>query len=142
MKKDDRKILSVDELLHLQSDKHDKKDQSVPDVDTSKFVLKQKPMEKASRNFAPVVKFTDEQRKQFQQGGSGKSRDAVLAEQARQAIKIAELHAKEDAIEQEKAAAEKPPEEVKTLTNEIKSGSFDFGFGALIEGAEDLKETI
>jgi len=145
MKKEERRILSVQEILHLQSDKHEKKSDVMPEIDTSKFVLNQKP-KVAVRTFAPTVKISDEQRRQFSQGDTALNREAVLAEQARRAIELAELHAKEEADEQTKASSaaktEKSSEETKKLVKEIKTGNFELGFGMLIEGSEDLKETI
>ena len=144
MNNQERRILSVEELLHLQSDRHDKKNDVMPEVDTSKFVLNSVKT-KAVRTFAPVVKISDEQRRQFSQGDTAVNRDAVLAERARQAIEVAELHAKEEALEQSKATAEKTAkskEDTKKLTKEIKAGNLELGFGALIEGSENLKETI
>jgi uncharacterized protein YjcR len=145
-KEDESRILSVEEVLHLHSDTHTKKGEVMPEVDTSRYVLNQKPKTEVARNFAPVVNITEEQRRQFNQGSNTvKSRNAILAEQARQAIKIAEQHVEEEAIEQAKAAEEKTAKTdntAKKLVSEIKSGNFDFSFGALIEGSENLKETI
>ena len=145
-KEEENKILSIQEILHLQSDKHEKKDKIMPEIDTSRFVLQQKQKTEQVRNFTPVINITEEQRKQFNQGNNtAKSRNAILAEQARNAIKIAEKHAEEEAIERAKSAEEKTAETdkaAKNLTSEIRSGNFDFNFGALIEGSENLKETI
>jgi len=140
---EERKILSVQELLHLQSDKHTK-DDVMPDVDTSKYVLQQK-QKTTVHNFAPIVKISDEQRRQFSQGNSAQSHDAILAEQARHAIELAEKHAKEEAVEHKKIIKEKSiksTEEIKEIKKELKAGNLEFGFGALIGGAENLKETI
>jgi len=145
-KEDESRILSVEEVLHLHSDKHTKKGEVMPEVDTSRYVLNQKPKTEVARNFTPTANITEEQRRQFNQGSNTvKSRNAILAEQARQAIKIAEQHVEEEAIEQAKAAEEKTANTDNTankLVSEIKSGNFDFSFGALIEGSENLKETI
>ena len=145
-KEDEKKILSVEDLLYLKTDKHAKENGIMPDVDTSKYVLRQKPKTETVRKFAPIVNITEEQRRQFSQGGSdAKNRDSVLAEQARQAIKVAEMHAEEEAVEHAKVAAEKTSKEAgdaKNLAREIKAGNFDFSFGALIEGAENIKETV
>ena len=145
IKEEDKKILSVEELLHLQSDKHEKDSKVMPEVDTSKYILSQRQKNETVRKFAPIVNITDEQRKQFSQGGTAPSRNAALAEKFRQAMEVAELHAKEEAVEHSKTAAEKTENEgkaAKELTKEIKTGSFDFSFGALIEGSENLKDTI
>jgi len=145
-KEEESRILSVEEILHLQSDKHEKKEKVMPEVDTSRYVLNQKPKAEVVRNFAPTVNITEEQRRQFSQGDTSlKSRNAVLAEQARQAIKIVEKHAQEEAIENAKNADENNAEAdvaAKKLVNEIRDGNFDFGFSALIEGSENIKETI
>ena len=149
-KDDDKRILSVEEILHLQSDTHEKKEKIMPDVDTSRYVLRQKPKTETARTFAPVVNITEEQRKQFSQGDNSlRSRDSVLAEQARNAIKLVEKHAEEEAIEHAKAAEDKnssdnktPDNAEKKLVKAIRGGDFDFSFGALIEGSENLKETI
>lgn len=144
-REEEKKILSVQDMLHLQSDKHSKTDKVMPDVDTSRYVLTQKPKAEAVRNFTSTANITEEQRRQFNQGGTAPNRNALLAEQARNAIKVAELHAKEEVIEQEKASAEKTAKLTKStneLAKEIKDGNFEFGFGALIEGAESLKDTI
>ena len=146
MKKDEEnKILSVEEVLHLQSDKHEKKDKVMPEVDTSRYVLNQKQKTGPVRNFAPVVNITEEQRRQFNQGDTSQNQNAVLAEKARYAIKVAEKHVEEEAIEHAKTAEKqtvKTDKEANKLAKEIRNGSFDFSFGALIEGSENLKETI
>ena len=145
MENEEKKILSVEDVLHLQSDKHSKNEQIMPDVDTSRYVLNQRPKTETVRKFVTTANITDEQRRQFSQGSGAPSRDQVLAKQARQAIEIAELHAKEEAKEHAKAASEKNAESAKAekeIVNEIKSGNFEFGFSALIEGSENLKETI
>jgi len=145
-KEEENRILSLQEMLHLQSDKHTKKEEVMPDVDTSRYVLHQKPKTEVVRSFVSTANITEEQRRQFNQSnGSAKSRNAVLAEQARMAIKIAEKHVEEEAVEHAKSAEGKTTNTDKTpnkLVSEIKSGSFDFSFGALIEGSENLKETI
>jgi len=145
-KDDDSRILSVQEILHLQSDKHIKDDKIMPEVDTSRFVLNQKQKTEPVRNFSPVINLSEEERRQFNQGNNSvRSRNSVLAEQARNAIKIAEMHAQEEAVEQAKTSEEKTAnanDAAKKLASEIKDGSFDFSFGALIEGTENLKETI
>jgi len=143
MRGEEKKILSLQDMLHLQSDKHAKTDKIMPDVDTSRYVLTQKPKAETVHNFSPIVNITEEQRRQFSQGGAAPNRNAILAEQARYAIKVAESHAKEEAIEQEKAAVEKTAklsEATNELANEIKIGNFSFG--AFIEGSDNLKETI
>ncbi|MCL2210048.1 MAG: hypothetical protein FWC19_09830 [Treponema sp.] len=145
MKKDEKKILSVQEILHLQSDKHEKKDQIMPDVDTSRYVLTQKPKQEAVRRFTPVINITEEQRKQFNQGDAAPSRNALLAEQSRHAMQVIKLHAEEEAVELEKAAEGKTAKTDKAadkLTNEIRAGNFEFCFGALTEGSGNLKDTI
>ncbi|MCL2214419.1 MAG: hypothetical protein FWC06_04325 [Treponema sp.] len=145
-KEEESKILSVQEVLHLQSDKHEKEEKVMPDVDTSRYVINKKPKTEAVRSFVTTANITEEQRRQFSQGNSSeKSRNAVLAEQARNAIKIAEKHAEEEAVERAKAVGEKSSEAEKSinkLAKEIRTGSFEFSFGALIEGSENLKETI
>jgi len=144
MKEEEKKVLSIEDILHLQSDKHEK-EKIMPDVDTSRYVLQQRPKTETVRHFAHTANITEEQRRQFSQGSSAPSRNAILAEQACQAIHIAELHAEKEAIEQEKAAAEKAAiaaEAAKSFTKEIRANTFDFNFGALTEGSENLKETI
>jgi len=142
MNEEEKKILSVQDILHLQSDKHVKNGISASKLDTSKYVLNQKPKAKAVRNFISTVNITDEQRRQFSQGDTAPNHDAVLAEKARHAMEIAGLHAKEEAIEHAKTAAEKPIKTANGLAKEIRAGNFDFSFGALIEGSDNLKETI
>jgi len=138
------KILSVQDMLHLQSDTHSKESKVMPNVDTSRYVLNQKPKEKAARSFVTTVNITEEQRRQFNQS-SGRPRDAILAERARYAIELAELHAAQEAEEHAKSAAEKKTETdsaANELASEIIAGNFEFGFGALTEGSENLKENI
>ena len=145
-KEEENKILSVQEILHLQSDKHPKKNQIMPEVDTNRYVLNQKTKNEPVRNFAPVINITEEQRRQFSQGDTGvRNRNSVLAEQARYALKIVEKHAEEEAVEQAKMSEENSTSAdnaSKKLASDIKNGSFDFSFGALIEGNENLKEKI
>jgi len=141
MGEEEKKILSVEDVLHLQSDKHTK--EIMPDVDTSRYILTQKQKTAPTRNFTPAINLTEEERRQFNQGGTAPSRNAVLAKQSLQAIQIAKLHAEEEAAEHAKAVAERTDnaaEAAKLLAKEIRDG--DFNFGALIEGYEDLKETI
>jgi len=140
-----KRILSVEDVLHLQSDRNAKIKNIMPDIDTSQFILNQKPKAETIRHFTSTVTISEEQRKQYNLGDSAPSRNAKLAEKARNAIKVAELHAKEEALEQAKAAAKKT--EVSSgaaneLAKKIKSGNFELGFGALTEGSENLKKTI
>lgn len=143
MSEEEKKILSVEDVLHLHSDKHAKKDSVMPDIDTSRYVLTQKQKAAPARNFVPAVNLTEEERRQFSQGGTTPSRNAVLAQQSRHAISIAKAHAEEEAAEQAKAAAERTEsvsKAAKKLAKEIREG--DFNFGALIDGYENLKDTI
>ncbi|MCL2243210.1 MAG: hypothetical protein FWC03_01925 [Treponema sp.] len=146
MKNEENKILSVEDILHLQSDKNNQKDKIMPNVDTSKYVLQQKPKVEAARSFATSVNITEEQRKQFNQGNTAApNRNTILAEQARQAIKIVEQNAQKEAIESKKTVEEKKVKDgkdIKKLADEIRGGKFDFNFGALIEGSKNLKDTI
>ena len=147
MDKDEEiRILSIQEVLHLQSDKHEKKDTIMPNVDTSRYVLHQRPKTETVRNFNTTINISEEERRQFNQGNTAaRSRNAIIAEQARLAVKIAEKHAEEEAIEHEKTLNEMSAgadNAADKLTDEIKDGSFDFSFGALIEGSENLKEKI
>jgi len=144
-KEEQKKILSVEDILHLQSDQHEKKAEVMPDVDTSRYVLRQKPKTETVRNFVTTANITEEQRKQFNQGNSERSSNAILAERAKIAINVAKTHVEEEAIEHAKNVEEKKSvtdENAKKLTQEIRAGNFDFGFGALIEGSENLKDTI
>ena len=146
MKTEENKILSVEDVLHLQSDKHEKEGKVMPEVDTSKYVLRQKPKAEVVRSFVTTANITEEQRRQFNQGSSAaQSRNAALAEQARLAVKIAEKHAEEEAIENAKTAVEKTTKtdmDINELAKKMRDSGFDFNFGAFIEGSKNLKETI
>jgi len=131
---DEKRILSDQEMLHLQSDKNEKAGKIMPDVDTSRYVLYQKPKTEAARNFESTAKITEEQRRQFHQGDTSASRNTTLAEHARGAIKIAQLHAEEEAKKLTKAAEKKTAktaEKTDKLANEIRAGNFDFIFNEL-----------
>jgi len=144
-KEEEIKILSVQDMLHLQSDTHEKEGKIMPDVDTSRYVLNQKPKAKPVRNFVTTANITEEQRRQFNQGSAAPSRNSILAERARRAIEVAELNAEKEAKEHAKVLAEKAMEitnDEKKLANEIKAGNFEFGFSALTEGSGNLKEKI
>jgi len=143
-KEEEKRILSVEDILHLQSDKHTKKDPAMPEVDNSRYVLKKQKTETV-RSFVTTANITEEERRQFNQGSSERSSNAILAERARQAITIAKSHAEEEAAGNAKTASGKAPQEdknAKKLAQDIRSGNFEFGFGALIEGTENLKDTI
>jgi len=145
METEDIKILSVQDVLHLKSDKNAKIEKIIPEVDTSRFILNQKPKAKNARNYVTTANITEKQRQQFNQGSTAPNRNALLAEQSRRAIKVAQLNAEEEAKENAKAAEEEAPETseaAKKLANEIKAGNFEFGFSALTEGSENLKENI
>jgi hypothetical protein len=136
MKEEDNKILSVEDLLHLRSDKHQKESMVMPDINTNQYVLKQKPKVEAVRNFATKINITEEQRRQFNQGSTAPCGNAILAEKSRQAMEIAKLHAEKEAVEQAKAAGEKTANTTRNtekLAEEIKSGNFEFSFAALID---------
>jgi len=144
-KEEEKRILSVEDILHLQSDQHEKKAEVMPDVDTSRYVLKQRPKTESVRSFVTTANITEEQRKQFNQGSNERSSNAILAERAKIAINVAKSHAEEEAVEHDKNIAEKKTqtdENAKKLAQDIRTGNFDFGFGALIEGSENLKDTI
>jgi len=145
MGNEDIKILSVQDMLHLQSDQHTKESKIMPDVDTSRYVLNEKPKTKEVRSFVSTINLTEEERRQFNQGSTAPSRNAILAERARKAIELAEINAEKEAKKHAKELAEKAMDtakEEKKLVNEIKSGNFEFGFSALTEGSENLKDRI
>ena len=145
-KEEENKILSVQDVLHLQSDLHEKEGKIMPDVDTSKYVLNKKPKAEVVRSFVSTANITEEQRRQFNQGSSAaQDRNAALAERARLAVKVAEKHVEEEAIENAKTAGEKKAKAnaaVNKLADQIRDRNFDFSFGALIEGSKDLNEKI
>ena len=145
MKEEEKRILSIEDVLHLQSDKHTKKDDVMPEVDTSRYVLNQRQKTETVRKFTSTANITEEERRQFNQGSSAPNRNVELAKQFRQAKEVAESHFEEEAKKNAKAVAEKTAttaKNTKELTQEIKAGDFEFSFGAFIEGSENLKGTI
>ena len=124
-------------------DKDEKIEKVAPNIDTSRFIIKQKLKLDTTRYITPIVTITEKDRKQFRQGGTEPSYNAILAEKARNAIKIVESHIKEEALKQEKIDKEKAGNSKETsieLANEIKDGNFELGFNALTGSSGNLKE--
>jgi len=124
-------------------DKDEKIEKVAPNIDTSRFIIKQKLKLDTTRYITPIVTITEKDRKQFRQGGIEPSYNAILAEKARNAIKIVENHIKEEALKQEKLIKEKTGKSTETsieFANEIKNGNFELGFNALTESSRNLKE--
>ena len=124
-------------------EKDEKIEKVAPNIDTSRFLIKQKLKLDTTRYITPIVTITEKDRKQFRQGGTEPSYNAILAEKARNAIKIVESHIKEEALKQEKIDKEKSGKSAETsieLANEIKDGNFEKGFNALTGASSNLKE--
>jgi len=124
-------------------EKDEKIEKVAPNIDTSRFLIKQKLKLDTTRYITPIVTITEKDRKQFRQGGTEPSYNAILAEKARNAIKIVENHIKEEALKQEKIDKEKAGNSKETsieLANEIKNGNFELGFNALTGSSRNLKE--
>ena len=131
------------DILYVMEKDEKKIEKTIPDIDTSRFIIKQKLKLDTTRYITPIVTITEKDRKQFRQGGNEPSYNAILAEKARNAIKIAENHIKEEALKQEKLNKEKTGKSTETsieLANDIKDGNFEKGFNALTGSSSDLKE--
>jgi len=129
----------------MEKDENKKNDKPISDIDTSRFIIKQKLKLDTTRNFTPIVTITEKERKQFGRSDSEPSYNALLAEKARNAIKIAESHIKEEAIKREKIVTEKAAKSVEAsieLANEIKDGNFELGFDALTGGSDNINVII
>jgi len=129
----------------MEKDENIKNDKTKSDIDTSRFLIKQKLKLDTTRNFTPISTITERERKQFCRGSSEPSYNAILAEKARNAIKIAENHIKEEAIKREKMNTKKTAKSIETsigLENEIKDGNFELGFNALTGSSDNLEEII
>ena len=143
---DEKKALSDEDVLHLQSDKHEAEGKVMPEVDTSRYIINKKPKTEVVRSFVSTANLTEEERRQFSQGNTAaESRNAALAERVRQAVKVAEKHVEDEAVERAKTAGEKTAKAdiaVNKLADKMRDGNFDFSFGAFIEGSKNLKEKI
>jgi len=144
MEKDEKKLSPVQEPSNQKSDKK-KNDKTAHDINISRSIIKQKLKLDTARYFTPIATITEKERKQFTQSSSEHSYNALLAEKARNAIKIAENHVKEEAIKREKINKEKAVKSIEAsfgLAEEIKVGNFEIGFGALTEGFKNLQKII
>ena len=129
----------------MDKDENKNNEKNTSDIDTSRYIIKQKLKLDITRNFTPIATITERERRQFNLGGSEPSYNALLAEKARNAIKIAENHVREEAIKREKMDTGKTLKSIETsieLANEIKDGNFELGFNALTGSSDNLKEII
>jgi len=132
-------------ILYVMEEEEKNPEKIAHDIDTSRFIIKQKLKLDTVRNYKSIITITEKERKQYFLSGSEPNNNAILAEKARNALKIVEMHAKEEAFERERSAKKKTVRPNKTsaeLTEEIKNGDFEYGFGVLIEGSQNLKENI
>jgi len=139
----DEKILSPNQEASIQKNDKKKIEKTTSNIDTSRFIIKHKLKLDTTRYLTPIATITEKERKQFRLGGTEPSYNTILAEKARNAIKIVESHIREEALKLEKIEKEKAGKSTETsieLANEIKNGNFEKGFNALVGGSKNLKE--